>query len=288
MSALLDGVAGAPAVATPRRRRTLAPGVQPLGRASGLGLGVGVLWLSLLVLLPLAAVLARAFSHGWASFADDVTSPPVAAALRLTVLSAAGVTVVNAVMGTLVAWVLVRDRFPGQRVLSVVIDVPFALPTIVAGLVLFALYGPRSPVGVTLTQTRAAIFVALLFVTLPFVVRAVQPVLEELDADVEEAAASLGAGRFTIFRRIILPTLAPAISAGAGLCFARALGEYGSVVLISGNLPFKTEVASVRMLSQIENDNLAGAAATATVLLAVSLVVLVGLELVQQRAARRG
>lgn len=278
----------APAPGNIRRVRSLASGVQPLGRASGLGLGVGVLWLSLLVFLPLAAVLAKAFGGGWSGFTHVVTSPGVAAALRLTVLSSLGVTAVNAVLGTLVAWVLVRDRFAGRQVLGVVIDVPFALPTIVAGLVLFALYGPRSPIDITLTQTRTVIFVALLFVTLPFVVRAVQPVLEELDADVEEAAASLGAGRFTVFRRIILPTIAPAICAGAGLCFARALGEYGSVVLISGNLPFKTEVASVRMLSQIENDNLAGAAATATVLLVVSMIVLVLLELVQRRAARRG
>lgn len=291
MSAVLTVPPAAEPGATARgrsRQRVLAPGVQRLGRSSGLGLGMGVLWLSLLVFLPLAAVLGKAFSSGLSGFTDVVTSPPVAAALRLTVLSSLGVTAVNAVMGTLVAWVLVRDHFPGQRVLGVVIDVPFALPTIVAGLVLFALYGPRSPVGITLTQTRAAIFVALLFVTLPFVVRAVQPVLEELDTDVEEAAASLGASRFTVFRRIVLPTIAPAISAGAGLCFARALGEYGSVTLISGNLPFKTEVASVRMLGQIENGDLAGAAATATVLLAVAMLVLILLELVQRRAARRG
>lgn len=165
---------------------------------------------------------------------------------------------------------------------------PFALPTIVAGLVLIALYGNQSPIGVTLAQTRWSIFVALLFVTLPFVVRAVQPVLEELDRDVEEAGASLGAGRLTVFRRLILPSIAPAMAAGAALSFARGLGEYGSVVLISGSLPRRTEVASARMLGQIESDNLAGASAVATVLLVVAVAVLGVLGIVQRQTARRG
>ena len=234
--------------------------------------------MSLLVFLPIAAVLIKASSDGWGGFWSSISSPGVSAALKLTVVSAVLVTLVNAVMGTLVAWVLV----------SVVIDIPFALPTIVAGLVLLSLYGPRSPIGLNLAATRVSIFIALLFVTLPFVVRAVQPVLEELDADVEEASASLGADRFTTFRRIILPNMAPAIAAGSALSFARALGEYGSVVLISSNLPGKTEVASSRMLSQIENDNLAGAAATATVLLVVALIVILLLEVLQRRTAQRG
>ncbi|MEP6851172.1 MAG: sulfate ABC transporter permease subunit CysT [bacterium] len=263
-------------------------GTLRLGVGSSLGIGLAVIWMSVLVFLPLAAVLLKASSAGWSGFFDTVTSPAVAAAIRLTVGTAAAATAVNAVMGTLVAWVLVRDRFPGRRLLGIVIDVPFALPTIVAGLVLIALYGPRSPIGINLAQTRPAIFVALLFVTLPFVVRAVQPVLEELDPDVEEAAASLGAGRWYTFRRIVLPTIAPAIAAGSALSFARGLGEYGSVVLISGNLTGRTEVASVRMLSQIENDDLAGAAAVATVLLVVALAVIVALELLQRRMARRG
>ena len=270
-----------------RRRSATPQGVLPLNRASGLGLGLAVLWMSLLVFLPISAVLIKASSNGWSGFWDSITSPGVSAALKLTIVSAFIVTAVNAVMGTLVAWVLVRDRFIGHRIMSIVIDVPFALPTIVAGLVLISLYGPRSPIGLNLAATRSAILIALLFVTLPFVVRAVQPVLEELDADVEEAAASLGADRLTTFRRIILPNIAPAIAAGSALCFARALGEYGSVVLISSNLPGKTEVASSRMLSQIENDNLAGAAATATVLLFVALVVILLLEVVQRRTARR-
>jgi sulfate transport system permease protein len=244
--------------------------------------------MSVLVLLPLVAVLVTSTTDGISGFVGTVTSPAVAAAIRLTVATAAAATVVNTGMGTLVAWVLVRDRFWGRRLLSLVIDVPFALPTIVAGLVLIALYGNRSPLGIVLAQTRWAIFVALLFVTLPFVVRAVQPVLEELERDVEEAGASLGASRFTIFRRLILPNIAPAMAAGAALSFARGLGEYGSVVLISGSLPRRTEVASARMLSQIESDNLAGASAVATVLLGVALVVIVALGLVQRRTARRG
>jgi sulfate/thiosulfate transport system permease protein len=263
-------------------------GVLRLGPGSGLALGLVTLWLSILVLLPLTAVLITGLSNGVDGFVDTITSPAVAAAIRLTVLTSAAATVVNMIMGTVVAWVLVRDDFPGRRLLGLVIDVPFALPTIVAGLVLIALYGNRSPIGVVLAQTRWSIFVALLFVTLPFVVRAVQPVLEEMERDVEEAGASLGAGRFTVFRRLVLPNIFPAMAAGAALSFARALGEYGSVVLISGSLPRRTEVASVRMLSQIENDNLAGAAAVATVLLLVALLVIVALHLVQLRAARRG
>ena len=263
-------------------------GILPLGRGSGLALGLVMLWMSVLVLLPLTAVLVTSMSGGPAAFVDAISSPAVAASIRLTVFSAAAATVVNTIMGTIVAWVLVRDRFWGRRLLSLVIDVPFALPTIVAGLVLIALYGTNSPIGITLAQTRWSIFVALLFVTLPFVVRAVQPVLEEIERDVEEAGASLGASRATIFRRLILPNIAPAMAAGAALSFARGLGEYGSVVLISGSLPRRTEVASARMLGQIENDNLAGASAVAAVLLVVALVVIILLGVIQRRTARRG
>src|SRR6185369_17034482 len=168
---------------------------------------------------------------------------------------------------------LVRDHFFGKRLIEFLIDIPFALPTIVAGLVLLSLYGPKSPIGWNIANTRTAVFVAFLFVTLPFVVRAVQPVLAELDRDAEEAAASLGASRFTVFRRIVLPSLAPAIAAGAALSFARAVSEYGSLVLLSGNLPMRTEVTSVRILGSIENDNLEGAAAVAVVLLVISFAV---------------
>jgi sulfate transport system permease protein len=176
----------------------------------------------------------------------------------------------------------------GKRLIDTLIDLPFALPTIVAGLVLLALYGPDSPVHFTLAYTQLGVVVALLFVTLPFVVRSVQPVLQELDRDMEQAAASLGAGTFTIFRRVILPNLAPAILAGTALSFARALSEYGSTVLISGNLPFHTEVASVQIYNQIQNDNPGGAAAVSSVLLFVSLLVLVLLGFVRRWAVRRG
>jgi sulfate transport system permease protein len=248
-----------------------------------------MIWFSALVLIPLAAVVVTAADGGWSSFWSTVTGAQTAAAIRLTVLTALGVTAVNVVMGPLIAWVLVRDRFWGKSVLEVMIDIPFALPTIVAGLVLLSLYGDEnSPLGIDIANERPAVFLAFLFVTLPFVVRMVQPVLEELELDVEEAAASLGASRITTFRRIILPSLTPAITAGAALSFARGVSEYGSLVLLSGNLPFKTEVTSVRILSSIENDNVAGAAAVATVLLVISLAVIVLLDLIQRRVAARG
>jgi sulfate transport system permease protein len=254
---------------------------------SALGLGISVIWLSLLVLLPLAAVVAKAADYGWDSFWATITNDAVTAALRLTVLEALGVTAVNVVMGTLIAWVLVRDDFPGKAVIELVIDVPFALPTIVAGLVLLSLYGPKSPLGLQFANSRVGIFIALLFVTVPFVVRTVEPVLIELDPESEQAAASLGAGRFTTFRRIVLPNLIPAIAAGAALSFARAISEYGSLVLMSGNLPFRTEVASVKILSLMENDNPGGAAAVATILLLVSVVTLLVIDGLQRLAARR-
>jgi len=251
------------------------------------GLGVAVLWLSLLVLLPLTAVVVKSTGDGWPGFWDAATSTQSLAAIRLTVVTSLIVCVVNAVMGTVVAWVLVRDRFPGKRVLEVLIDIPFALPTIVAGLVLLTLYGATSPLGVNWYATRKGLLVALLFVTLPFVVRTVEPVLLSLERDVEEAAASLGAGPWTTFRRIILPPILPAIASGAALAFGRAMGEYGSVVLISGQLSH-TEIASLHIYKQIQDDDLAGAAATATVLLVISLLVIGLLGLVQRWAARRG
>ena len=269
-----------------RKRRPARPG--RLSAASGLGLGVAMLWFSLLVLIPLIAVVVTAADGGWEAFRAALTNEQTAAAIRLTVGMALLVTAVNVVMGTLIAWVLVRDRFAGKRLLEVVIDIPFALPTIVAGLVLLSLYGPDSPIGVDVANTRAAVMLAFLFVTLPFVVRTVQPVLAELEREAEEAAASLGASRFTTFRRIVLPAITPAIAAGAALSFARAVSEYGSLVLLSGNLPFETEVTSVRILSSIENDNLTSAAAVATILLVISLAVIVALDVVQRRIARRG
>jgi sulfate transport system permease protein len=269
---------------TPRRSAPRST----LTRSSGLGLGVAMIWFSALVLIPLAAVVVTAVDGGWDVFWSTITNGQTMAAIKLTVFTALGVTVVNVFMGPLIAWVLVRDRFWGKSVLEVMIDIPFALPTIVAGLVLLSLYGQDSPLGIDIANQRPAVFLAFLFVTLPFVVRMVQPVLEELDRDVEEAAASLGASRFTTFRRIVLPSLAPAITAGAALSFARGVSEYGSLVLLSGNLPFRTEVTSVRILSSIENDNVAAAAAVATVLLAISLAVIVVLDLIQRRVASRG
>ena len=254
---------------------------------SAAGLGVAVLWLSLLVLLPLAAVVVKGTGDGWSGFWTAVTDHQSLAAIQLTVFSSLAVAAINAVMGTVVAWVLVRDEFPGKRVLEVLIDIPFALPTIVAGLVLLSLYGADSPIGINWYATRPALLVALLFVTLPFVVRAVEPVLLSLERDVEEAAASLGAGPLTTFRRIVLPPILPAIGSGAALAFGRAMGEYGSVVLISGQLP-NTEVASLHIYKQIQDDDLAGAAATATVLLLVSLIVIALLGALQRLAARRG
>lgn len=270
------------------RRRPAGRGPRSLGVGATLGLGVSVLWFSLLVLIPLAAILVSAAGLGPAELWEVLSTPQTAAAIRLTVLESLGVTLLNVVMGTALAWVLVRDRFFGKRLLDIVIDVPFALPTIVAGLVLLILYGPGSPTGVNTANTRYAVFFALAFVTLPFVVRTVQPVLETLERDVEEAAASLGAGRLTVFRRVILPSLMPAIAAGAALSFARGISEYGSLVLLSGNLPGRTEVASVRVLTFIENGNQASAAAIASVLLLVALVVIVVLDLLQRRLARRG
>jgi sulfate transport system permease protein len=196
------------------------------------------------------------------------------------------VVIVNMLFGTLIAWVLVRDEFPGKGIVNSLIDLPFALPTIVAGLTLLAFYGPDSPVGINLAYTRTSIVVALLFVTLPFVVRAVQPVLLELDREMEQAAESLGASRFTVFRRIILPNLLPAIIAGAGLAFARAVGEFGSLVLITGNLPFKTQAASVFIFSQVESDAPIAASAVSVVLLLIALVVLLIFGFLSKRALR--
>ena len=278
------GITTAPGTARTRRTRSR----RSLTGGAGLALGISMIWFSLLVLIPLVAVIISAAGLGFAGFWDVITQPQTAAALRLTVVESLGVTAVNIVMGTMLAWVLVRDRFWGKRLIDIVIDVPFALPTIVAGLVLLSLYGPQSPLGVNVANTRIAVFLALAFVTLPFVVRTVQPVLESLERDVEEAAASLGAGRFTTFRRVILPSLIPAIAAGAALSLARGISEYGSLVLLSGNLPGQTEVASVRVLTYIENGNREAASAVAAILLLVALLVIVVLDVIQRRLARRG
>jgi sulfate transport system permease protein len=244
--------------------------------------GTVTLYLSLIVVLPLTAVVWRSGRDGWGAFWEAATQPQALAALRLTFAVAFLVAAGNVVM----AWVLVRDEFPGKRVVNALIDLPFALPTIVAGITLLALYGSASPVGVDIGYTRAGVMLALAFVTLPFVVRSVQPVLLTMEPDMEEAARCLGAGPLTSFRRIVLPTIAPALLAGAALASARAVGEFGSVVILSGNIPYQTEVASVHVFSLVENDDVGSAAAVSVVLLATSVLVLAGLNLVQRRRIR--
>jgi sulfate transport system permease protein len=243
-------------------------------------------YLSIVALIPLAAVVAKSMDSGVGSFWSAVTTDQAIAALKLTLIASVIVVLVNAVFGTLIAWVLVRDQFPGKGIVNSLIDLPFALPTIVAGLTLLLFYGPDSPVGINLAFTRASVVLALLFVTLPFVVRAVQPVLLELDVEMEQAAESLGASKPTVFRRIVLPNLTPAIIAGAGLAFARAVGEFGSLVLITGNLPFKTQASSVLIFSLVESDAPESAAAVSVSLLVIALIVLLIFGWFSKRALR--
>jgi sulfate transport system permease protein len=272
-------------VALGRRGGARAP--RRAARTGGL-LGKGLLgiYLTVLVLLPIAALLAKSGHGGLGAFWREISNPEAVAAIKLTLIASVVVVLINAVFGTIIAWVLVRDEFPGKGIVNALIDLPFALPTIVAGVVLLALYGKDSPLGIDVAFTRASVGLALLFVTLPFVVRAVQPVLLELDLAMEEAAASLGASPLTVLRRIVLPTLAPAIISGVALSFARAVGEFGSLVLITGNLPFKTEAGSVYIFGQIQNENLPAAAAVSVVLLLAALVVLALLTVVLRRRSR--
>jgi sulfate transport system permease protein len=251
-----------------------------------LGRGIAMSYLSIVALIPLAAVVAKSLDGGIDSFWSAITTDQAVAALKLTLIASVIVVLINAVFGTLIAWVLVRDEFPGKNIVNSLIDLPFALPTIVAGLTLLLFYGPDSPVGIDLAFTRASVVVALLFVTLPFVVRAVQPVLLELDVEMEQAAESLGARKVTVFRRIVLPNLTPAIIAGAGLAFARAVGEFGSLVLITGNLPFKTQASSVLIFSLVESDAPEAAAAVSVALLVIALVVLLFFGWLSKRALR--
>jgi sulfate transport system permease protein len=273
---------------TGKTRGDKAPhGNRSLGGGTSLRVGVAVVWLSVIVLLPLAAIAWQSVGGGWESFWLAVTSNAALESFRVTLTISAGVTVLNMIFGLLIAWVLVRDDFPGKRLVDAIIDLPFALPTIVASLVLLALYGKNSPVGLHVQHTGWGVGVALAFVTLPFVVRAVQPVLMEIDRETEEAAASLGANNTTIFTAVVLPSLTPVLLTGAGLTFARAIGEFGSVVLIGGAVPGKTEVSSQWIRTLIENDDRTGAAAISIVLLAISFVVLFVLRTVGSRAAKR-
>jgi sulfate transport system permease protein len=246
-----------------------------------LGLGLASLYMSVIVLIPLAAVTVKAIAQSPSSFWESVTNKLALTALGVTLGASLLVALIGAVMGTVVAWVLVRDEFPGKRIINAVIDLPFALPTIVAGLTLIALYGPRSPFGVHLAYTRAAVLLALLFVTLPFVVRSVQPVLIELDKEVEEAAASLGASNATTFRRVVLPALRPAVLSGGALAFARSVGEFGSLVLLAG----KVQIVSIVIFADIESDATQAAASLSVVLLAISLIVLFALRRLGTRGA---
>ncbi|MGH3954728.1 Sulfate transport system permease protein CysT [Mycobacteroides salmoniphilum] len=255
--------------------------------STSLRVGAASIWLSIIVLLPLAAIIWQSAGGGWTAFWNAVTSNAAVSSFRVTLGVSFAVAVINLFFGLLVAWVLTRDDFPGKRLVDAVIDLPFALPTIVASLVMLALYGPSSPVGIHIQHTSWGIGIALLFVTLPFVVRSVQPVLLELDQSVEEAAASLGADNWTIFRAVILPALLPSLLSGAGLAFSRAIGEYGSVVLIGGAVPGETEVSSQWIRTLIENDDRTGAAAISIVLLLISFVVLFILRTIGSRAAKR-
>lgn len=287
-----DSRASAPEQTTSRRGRGVGSGRRGRGLRTTLNLpasaalGVSVLWFSLLVLIPLALVFVAAGEHGLGYVWEVLTNRQTASAIRLTLTAAAAATVVNIVMGTLIAWVLVRDSFPGKRLIELLIDIPFALPSLVAGLVLLSLYGPDSPVGIDVLGTPYSVFLAVLFVTLPFVVRTVQPVLMAMDEEVEQAAESLGATRATTFRRVVLPALAPAIAAGATLSFARGVGEFGALVLLTGNRPNVSEGAPIRIQSYIEVDNTAAAASVAVFLLLVALSAILVLDLISRRVSR--
>ncbi len=260
----------------------------------GLSLGITCTYLSLLVLLPLATVFTRSAELTWPEFWDIITNPRVLASYRVTFGTSFLAAAVNTVFGLLVAWVLVRYRFPGRRLVDAMVDLPFALPTAVAGIALTTLYAPNGwiggvlePFGVKVAYTWLGITLALVFIGLPFVVRTVQPVLDDLDAEVEEAAASLGAGRWQTFTRVVLPAVAPALLTGFALAFARAIGEYGSVVFISGNMPMKTEIVPLLIITKLEQFDYAGATAVAVVMLAASFGLLLSINLLQWAARRR-
>ena len=240
--------------------------------------GVVVLWVGVLVALPLAALSVASLGEGPAGFVRAITAPSALAALGVTLGLSAVVAVVNAVARTVIAWVLARDAFPGKRLVDALIDLPFALPTIVTSIVLLSLYGPESPIGIRLNATPVGVALALAFVTLPFVVRSVQPVLAELDREAEEAAASLGADNWTTLRLVVWPAIRPAVIGGTALAFARSVGEFGSVALIGGNLPGRTQVASQYIAQRIEIGDPAGAAAVSVTLLAIAVSVLVALR----------
>lgn len=271
------------------RRQSALPGF-------GLALGFTLAYLGLIVLIPLSTIFARSAGLGWRTFWETVTAPRVVASYRLSFVASLIGAVVNSVFGVLAAWVLTRYRFPGRRLMDALVDLPFALPTAVAGIALTTLYAPNgwvgsrlAPLGIQVAYAPLGVVLALTFIGLPFVVRTVQPVLQDLETEVEEAAASLGASRGQIFWRVILPMLGPAILTGFALSFARAIGEYGSVVFISGNMPFRTEIAPLLIMTKLEQFDYPGATAIAVVMLGVSFLMLLAINLLQwlgrQRAA---
>jgi sulfate/thiosulfate transport system permease protein len=270
-----------------RTARSVLPGF-------GVSLGITCTYLSLLVLLPLATVFTRSAELTWPEFWAIITNPRVVASYRVTFGTSFLAATVNTVFGLLVAWVLVRYRFPGRRLVDAMVDLPFALPTAVAGIALTTLYAPNGwiggylePLGIKVAYTWLGITVALVFIGLPFVVRTVQPVLDDLEVEVEEAAASLGAGRWQTFTRVVLPAVAPALLTGFALAFARAIGEYGSVVFISGNMPMKTEIVPLLIITKLEQFDYAGATAVAMVMLVASFGLLLSINLLQWAARRR-
>ncbi|MFZ4396705.1 MAG: sulfate ABC transporter permease subunit CysT [Kiritimatiellia bacterium] len=259
-----------------------------------LALGIGLTYLGLVVLLPLSAVVLKGLSLDWHTFWNAIATARVLAACRLTFGAALFAALVNTVTGLLLAWVLARYRFPGRRLLDALVDLPFALPTAVAGIALAGLYAPDgwigqclTPFGIQISYTRLGVFVALLFVGLPFVVRSVQPVIEDLDPALEECASCLGASRGYTFRRVILPTLAPALAGGFAMAFARGIGEYGSVIFIAGNIPEVSEIVPLLIVARLEQYDYAGATALAVAMLCVSFVLLLSINLLQGWKRRR-
>ncbi len=267
------------------KRRHVLPGF-------GLSMGFTVLYLSLIVLIPLSTLFFRSTTQGWSHFVEAVSSPRVVASYRLSFGASLMGAMINAIFGLIAAWVLVRYAFPGKRLVDALVDLPFALPTAVAGIALTAIYAPNGWIGrhlaahgIQAAYTPLGVLIALTFIGLPFVVRTLQPVLEEMDPDIEEAAASLGANRWQTFSRVIFPTLWPAWLTGFALAFARALGEYGSVVFISGNMPMKTEITPLLIITKLEQYDYAGATAIATVMLIASFILLLVINILQSRSA---
>ncbi|ANL36899.1 MULTISPECIES: sulfate ABC transporter permease subunit CysT [Rhizobium] len=276
---------------SPTRWRFRRPSVIP---GFGMALGLTLTWLTLLILIPLSGLAVRSSALGWEKFWSIALDPRTLNALRISFGTAFIAAIVNAVFGIILAWVLVRYRFPGKRIIDAMVDLPFALPTAVAGIALTTLYAPNgwigqflTPLGIKIAFTPAGIVVALIFVGLPFVVRTVQPVMEEIDKEVEEAAATLGANRFQTIFRVLLPGLAPAVLTGFALAFARGVGEYGSVIFIAGNLPFKSEIAPLLIVIKLEEYNYAAATGIAAIMLILSFGMLLVINLIQSWSRRR-